>query len=326
MRTRRGRNTWTRWLASAVIVTMIAPASTLRAAGSAQTPAPPNGSAASGIRHTAPDCVLAGEHARLTACFDSVVARSRLVFRGGGVSNYYRVDMAPDDLRHGCANAFLPKVKRRAARTHAGNAVVQYYIEATGKDLMSARTRVADLKVVETAAECKGTVAESVPEAAVEPAPLDPQDPPFAQAASDYFETSPGDERTTEAPEGQASATAVPPKHGSSVGKTLLLTTALTGAIVAGALAIGPKSGTSGDGGGGNGGNGGSCSATSQCASVGTGCSGGPANVRCASDGLCHCCYDVNGRCQACSASSPCIDRNTTCVTGVCIFNNGVRP
>jgi hypothetical protein len=304
-------------LARVLILAFLLPVSSLRAEGE-------------DIRHSPPDCVLAGEHAKLTACFDSVVARSRLVFRGGGISNYYRIDMTPDDLQHGCVNGFLPKLKRRDARTAAGNAVVQYYIESTRSDLMSARTKLADLKVVASAAECKGTTAPSVPEADVDPMPVDPRNPPYAQAApGSYWDAGAGDERTTETVDASASATPVPEKKGGgSIGKTLLLTAALTGAAVAAAVAIGPNPGGGGDGGGGGGGggNGGFCSATSQCASVGTGCSGGSANVRCASDGLCHCCYDVNGRCQSCSASAPCIDRNTSCVTGVCVFNQGARP
>jgi hypothetical protein len=281
------------------------------------------GAGEGGIQHDGPMCVMADEHARLTACFDAVVAKARLVFRGGGLSNYYRIDMAPDDPQKPCVSGFLPKVKRRQARTDHGAARVQYYIESTRSDLVTARTRLFGLEVVDTPSECKGRLADSVPEADVNPMPADPNDPPFPQAAqSTHWHAGPADAPAEASAE--ASTAAAPAKKGG--GPPLGLAVLAGGAALAAGLLI-PVGGDDLSNGGTGGSGGGTCSGNNQCANVGNQFCSGSANVRCGGDGLCHCCYTVNNRCAlTCSSSTPCIDRNTMCVQGVCVFTVGTGP
>jgi hypothetical protein len=281
-----------------------------------------------GIQHDGPMCVMADEHARLTACFDAVVAKARLVFRGGGISNYYRIDMSPDDPQRPCVSGFLPKLKRRQARTHQGAARVQYYIETTRPDLVTARTRLFGLEVVDTPSECQGRLADSVPEAEVNPMPADPNDPPFPQAAQSthWRADAPAEapaEASADVPTG-APATAAPGKKGGGPPLGLAI---LGGAAALTAALLVPVGGDDLSNGGTGGSGSGSCSGNNQCANVGNQFCSGSANVRCGNDGLCHCCYTVNNRCAlTCSSSNPCIDRNTTCVQGVCVFTVGTGP
>jgi hypothetical protein len=313
-----------KWTVAAFVRVLVAvslvPLSPLDAQQPSGTRAP---AADAGIQHDGPMCVLAGEHARLTACFDSVVAQARLVFRGGGLSNYYRIDMAPDDPKRPCVSGLLPKLKVREARTHQGDLNVQYYIESTKTDLVTARTRLFALQVVDSPSECTGRIADSVPDAEVSPMPVDPQAPPYTQAAA-------GSHWTAEEASAAAAATPAPKgkgKGGGGAGKWVL-PILVGGAVLAAALAVPVGSEDSGSN---SGSGGGTCTATNQCSSIGTRYCGtfngdpqGSSNVRCGSDAACHCCYTVNNRCAiTCSSSNPCIDRNTMCVEGVCVFKVG---
>ena len=73
----------------------------------------------------------------------------------------------------------------------------------------------------------------------------------------------------------------------------------------------------------------GQCASNSDCSGFGSRNCGGPANVRCASDNLCHCCVvgggGISGCVQSCM-STDCTDPSTFCEQGVCVFNAGGPP
>lgn len=129
--------------------------------------APPPAGEPARIAHDAVQCVVAGRHPRLQACFTpaEAVARAQVQFRGGEDGPWYSADMTADGA---CRSALLPKPAR-------GLATVHYFIEAV--DRVSGIVRVPAsspasafaARVVETEAQCGAgqRTAASLPRGAV---------------------------------------------------------------------------------------------------------------------------------------------------------------
>src|SRR6185436_9204607 len=114
------------------------------------------------INHDQVGCIVAGQYAKLQACFapgDSLKL-ARVYFRAQGTPTYYYVDMKPGPKPAAtaageappaglsCLDGILPK----AQKTITG---VDYYIEGTNKAFGTARTAEYTPIVVESAQECK---------------------------------------------------------------------------------------------------------------------------------------------------------------------------
>jgi PKD domain-containing protein len=108
------------------------------------------------IDHEKVDCLVAGKHPRMAACFapSSQLARGRVYFRPPDVTSWYYVEMrsaAP------CHEGVLPKPSRKLV----GKQVV-YYVEAADRAYSIGRTDEFATTVVRTAEECKKRVVAPV--------------------------------------------------------------------------------------------------------------------------------------------------------------------
>ena len=121
------------------------------------------------IDHKKVDCVVAGKHPRMAACFapSSQLARGRVYFRPQDVSSWYYVEMKSAAL---CHEGVLPKPSRKLVGTQ-----VVYYVEAADKSYSVGRTDDFTTTVVRTAEECKNrVVAPFVGRASVAVSPVVP--------------------------------------------------------------------------------------------------------------------------------------------------------
>ncbi len=103
------------------------------------------------IEHAAVECVVAGLHPEITACFDpdAAVAQARVFFRARADRHWYYVRMAP---KGPCRSAFLPKPRKSAQ-------AIRYYVESATRDFATTRTD-------EREAEVRGRNACATPAAA----------------------------------------------------------------------------------------------------------------------------------------------------------------
>jgi hypothetical protein len=117
--------------------------------------------AAVNVQHQAVGCLLADAHPRLEARFEpeAEVARARVFFRAAGTPHWYSVEMTH---QAGLWSGVLPKPKRSAAR-------IEYYLEATDKAFVPARTGEHAAEVVAGPGACRKDVplAAAVPSARV---------------------------------------------------------------------------------------------------------------------------------------------------------------
>lgn len=142
-------------MAAGVAASLSSPA---HAVFQAQAPAAPPAASqaaasASGleIQHQAPACVAAGKYARLDACFRpaSALARARVYFRKGGTTDWFYVEMAPNAP---CHRAVLPRPRKDIGR-------IEYYISATDRRSLEARTADNSLLVTEDGTCSAGPLA-----------------------------------------------------------------------------------------------------------------------------------------------------------------------
>lgn len=108
------------------------------------------------IEHSAVECVVAGLHPEITACFDpdAAVAQARVFFRARADRNWYYVKMAP---KGACRSAFLPKPRKSAK-------AIMYYVESATRDFATTRTEereaeIRDRSACTTPAAAKAVVA-----------------------------------------------------------------------------------------------------------------------------------------------------------------------
>jgi hypothetical protein len=113
------------------------------------------------VQHQAVGCLLADAHPRLDARFEpeGEVARARAFFRAAGTPHWYSVEMT---RQAGLWSGVLPKPHRSTAR-------IEYYLEATDKAFVPARTGEHAAEVAAGPGACRkdATLAAAVPSARV---------------------------------------------------------------------------------------------------------------------------------------------------------------
>ena len=117
--------------------------------------------AAVNVQHQAVGCLLADAHPRLEARFEpeGEVARARVFFRAAGTPHWYSVEMG---RQAGLWSGVLPKPKRSTPR-------IEYYLEATDKAFVPARTSEHAAEVATGPGACRkdAPLAASLPSARV---------------------------------------------------------------------------------------------------------------------------------------------------------------
>ncbi len=120
-----------------------------------QAPAQPRPADAPGavtITHDGVDCVVAGQHPKLSACFApaSELARARIEFRGLETEPWYYVELTPEA---GCYSALLPMPLKSSAG-------FQYFVDAMGRGFGESRQpetapqKAHSVRVVEREIDC----------------------------------------------------------------------------------------------------------------------------------------------------------------------------
>jgi len=106
------------------------------------------------IEHSAVECVAAGLHPEITACFDpdAAVAQARVFFRARADRNWYYVKMAP---KGACRSAFLPKPRKSAK-------AILYYVESATRDFATTRTEEREAEVRDRSACATPAAAKAV--------------------------------------------------------------------------------------------------------------------------------------------------------------------
>jgi hypothetical protein len=111
------------------------------------------------IEHREVKCIVAGKFPRMDACFlPADVVQSRVYFRAEGTATWYYVDMkrmagqkgfADVNPAPGCVSGVLPRPSKKLVGKH-----VDYYVEASDKELTPGRTTEYAPLVVNKASEC----------------------------------------------------------------------------------------------------------------------------------------------------------------------------
>jgi hypothetical protein len=112
------------------------------------------------IDHREIKCIVAGRFPRMDACFlPTDVVQARVYFRSEGTATWYYVDMkrmaGQKDVvgvnpAPGCISGVLPKPSKKLVGKH-----VDYYVEASDKELNPGRTAEYAPRVVNKASECE---------------------------------------------------------------------------------------------------------------------------------------------------------------------------
>jgi len=115
-------------------------------------PRPAEAAGAVAITHDGVDCVVAGQHPKLSACFvpASELARGRIEFRGLETEPWYYVELTPEA---GCYSALLPKPLKSSTG-------FQYFVDAMGRGFTESRNpetapqKAHSVRVVEREIDC----------------------------------------------------------------------------------------------------------------------------------------------------------------------------
>ena len=111
------------------------------------------------IEHDHVSCLVAGKYPEIQACFDPAesVARARVYFRAAGTQDWFYVDMSRE------ATCFLGVLPRPSGSIEH----VDYYVSATDREFVEARTVDYAPLVVERESDCDGAVARYLGSASV---------------------------------------------------------------------------------------------------------------------------------------------------------------
>jgi Bacterial Ig domain len=106
------------------------------------------------IEHAGVECVAAGLHPEITACFDpdAAVVQARVFFRARADRHWYYVKMAP---KGACRSAFLPKPRKSAK-------AIRYYVESASRDFATTRTEEREAEVRDRSACATPAAAKAV--------------------------------------------------------------------------------------------------------------------------------------------------------------------